>query len=256
MSAQNPLANRKAALVDTAATLQRTIRAMLAFAWMMIATAPLLPGEAVEHVDKVTVSVLAAPKPKAIAILLPGGDGVLELGEKGFAREETNFLVRARQRFVDAGFVAIVVDRKDGPRASDGENLHAVAKWAHEKFALPIFFVGTSRGTISALSAPEGKHVHGVVLTSTVTVEKKGKETVYDDKAPDVPVLMIHADDDACPASPVDGARVFARKVKAKLIEMHVGKGDGDRCGGESPHGFMGSEQKVVDAIAAWCAAQ
>lgn len=129
------------------------------------------------------LSVPEAGKARAVAILFPGGAGKVDL-ERESARkvlDRGNFLVRARQLFAGYGIAAAVVDSpSDHPRGMDDEfrlgethtdDIAKVVANLKSRFpGLPLFLVGTSRGTISvaAAGARLGKATDGVVLTSTV----------------------------------------------------------------------------------------
>src|SRR5215217_6578697 len=116
----------------------------------------------------VTQSYFLTSLPKqldAVAILFPGSGGLIQLRSEGgqpkFAAG--NFLVRSRAEFVKRGVVAAILDapsdQQRGWGMSDefrlGEN-HAVdisAVIADLRMRLPnvpLFLIGTSRGTISA----------------------------------------------------------------------------------------------------------
>ena len=145
-----------------------------------MATLPTRPG--------VTQSYFIAglpQNPRAIALLFPGSGGLIRLREeKGQIRfGQNNFLVRTRGEFVKRGIIAAIVDapsdRQSGWGMSDEFRLGeehftdisaAVADLGKRFPAMPIFLVGTSRGTISAaaLGARFGQQAAGVVLTSTM----------------------------------------------------------------------------------------
>ena len=124
-----------------------------------------------------------AGKARAVALLFPGGAGKVDL-ERESARallDRGNFLVRSRRLFAGHGITAAVLDAPSDQslgmedhfrlRSAHAEDIGRVVADVKSRFpGLPVYLVGTSRGTVSAASA--GKHlgsaVAGVVLTSTV----------------------------------------------------------------------------------------
>src|SRR5262249_17726681 len=144
---------------------------------------------------------LATPKaaPVATVILLPGDDGRL------FALSE-NFLVRSQHMFVDEGFLVAILDtpsdrtslaRVSSDHARDVGTLIAALRAA---VPVPVWLVGTSMGTISAVSVASQLDTggpDGIVLTSTVQQAlNAGVDRVR------VPTLVVHNKYDSCPVSP------------------------------------------------------
>ena len=126
-----------------------------------------------------------APPPKAVAVMFPGGEGLLRLRTEGNSvkfSQGRNFLVRTRGMFRDAEVAVAIVDSpSDQQRAGmdDGfrtgrahvEDITAVVKDLRARFSgAKIFLIGTSKGTLSAAYAGRalGAGVDGVVLTSSV----------------------------------------------------------------------------------------
>src|SRR5439155_220001 len=116
--------------------------------------------------DRMTLQceVRGAP-PAGVAVLFPGGEGLLGLRVEGGAvkfRQQGNFLVRTRTLMRDRQVgVAIVDSPSDQQRAGmdDGfrtgrahvADVAAVVKDLKQRFpGAKIFLIGTSRGTISA----------------------------------------------------------------------------------------------------------
>ena len=125
-----------------------------------------------------------------------------------------------------------------------------------------MWLVGTSRGSTSAANAadniPDGGP-DGLVLTSSVGVSSKhgGNVLDFDLASITIPVLVVHHIEDGCAVTPVSGAKdIKAALSGSKSAELMIvdggSSGSGRACGATSHHGFLGIEQKVVDAIAAW----
>src|SRR6266542_1047081 len=136
----------------------------------------------------VTQSYFLTSTPKnlqAAAVLFSGSGGLLQLRtEKGQPKfNQGKFLVRSRAEFVKRGVVAAIVDASSDQQGgwgmgdefrfgdSHSSDTSAVIEDLEKRFAgLPLFLVGTSRGTISAaaLGARLGERVAGAILTSSM----------------------------------------------------------------------------------------
>jgi hypothetical protein len=160
---------------------------------------------------------IAPDSPKAVVMLYAGGHGGLRLDPYGtFGWGEYNFLVRSRQLFVSSGLTVAVIDapsdrqttpflngfRQTSEHAADAK---AVIAWLRAHANVPVWLVGTSRGTQSvasiAIALTDGGGPDGVVLTSTILRDVKGGRSVADMNlsALRIPVLVVHHQDDACP---------------------------------------------------------
>ena len=201
---------------------------------------------------------------QAAAVLFNGGGGAVGLRRR-IPRPGANFLVRSRGLFVARGVVTAVIDvPTDVTTMSDGyrmggrhaDDVRAVVDELRRRFpALPVFLVGTSRGTVSAAyaGAALGDRVAGVVLTSTVFNSTRGGAGVsgFDWDRIHSRLLFVHHVDDACVATPY----AMAQRVAAGrgLVSVHGGDTPrSDPCEAFSAHGFLGGEAPVVGAIVQW----
>ncbi len=214
-------------------------------------------------------------KPEAIAILFPGSGGDIRLRSDGgdIKFSPGNFLVRVRGEFVKRGIVTVVIDVPSDQRAGWGMSdefrfgkehlidVQAVIADLGKRFpGLPIFLVGTSRGSISAasLGARLDGAVAGVVLTSSMfrASNPRAREpgpglSRFDVGTIKVPVLIVHHREDACPVSPYGDAASLARMFP--LVSVTGGlPPTSDACEPMSPHGYLGRETETVDAIVNW----
>lgn len=223
--------------------------------------------------------VIKAKNPQAAVILLPGGAGIVDLSYDGPGKTG-NFLVRSRRDFAANGLMVVLMDaasdwkkRKKGlkgKRLTDehAQDIAAVIKWVRERVQVPVWLVGTSRGTISAVHAAasldKDKGPDGLVLTASVTEPgNKGRPTVFDARLEQItqPVLLVHHEKDACKVSPPEGAERLRQALtgagKTELLTFSDGKAkSGKECKGYSWHGFLGIERKVIDAISKWLTTQ
>ncbi|MEP6791554.1 MAG: alpha/beta hydrolase, partial [Ramlibacter sp.] len=133
---------------------------------------------------------LPAGKPSAVVLLLTGGNGQVGIYDNGSLRNEGNFLVRSRALFVSHGLAALVLDPpSDHSRApflggtfrdsaEHMADIGAAVAWARQRFSVPVWVVGTSRGTHSAANAAVmlagASAPDGIVLTSSVLAANRG----------------------------------------------------------------------------------
>ena len=210
----------------------------------------------------------AAGKAQAVAVLFAGGAGKVNLErEAGRAvLDRGNFLVRSRRLFTASGIVAAVMDvpsdqshgLEDEFRlgAAHAEDIGRVVADLRSRFpGLPIFLVGTSRGSISAASAGRrlGNRVDGVVLTATLFLASRRGPGLsgFDFSSIPVPLLFVHHPDDGCAFTPYSEAKRLADRYP--LISVSGGSpAQSKPCEAMSAHGFLGREADAVDAIAKW----
>lgn len=234
-------------------------------------------------------------EPAAVLMLFPGGDGrlALELGQRQTG--STNFLIRTRYHFAAQGFAVAALDaasdflnHNHAPTLDANGFLHGSGLTGHRlpnrlhggKYAqdlaavitdlrlrypgLPLWAVGTSRGTISAALAALADVPNppdGIVLTSSLT-----GPNAFGDLSPaninlgaiNVPTLIVTNQDDECPnTKPEDSKRLKKRFTGSPRVQVRIFNG-GDilslsgPCDPLSGHGFFGIEQKVIEAIGKW----
>lgn len=220
--------------------------------------------------EGVTTPVFWEPTeaPKATVLLFPGGIG-------GFGRVEAgrptsrNFLVRSMGEFLAQGYnVAIFGKPSDTPDLGYQERISAahmvdireVLKAVKQKSALPVWLVGTSRGTVSATAAAiklQGD-IAGLILTSSIVAwDKVGAVPRQDLAALRVPVLVLHHAKDECRQTlPRDVGYILKGLTAApvKKLVMVEGGADptGDACEAFHWHGFIGMEAEAVKLITGW----
>ncbi|NQV84966.1 MAG: alpha/beta hydrolase [Rhodospirillales bacterium] len=213
---------------------------------------------------------------KAIAVLFPGGSGKVNVKNDGtFKGTKGNFLTRSREKFSAHGLVTVLFDAPSDHKDKKGLTFEyrmteehagdiklAIAKLRKAFPGLPVWLVGTSRGSTSAANVAaniKDGGPDGVVLTSSVGVSSKhgGNVLDFDLAGITLPVLVTHHQEDGCGVTPVSGAKdikvALTGSKSAELMIFEGGdSGSGRECGATSHHGYLGIEQKVVDAIAAW----
>jgi pimeloyl-ACP methyl ester carboxylesterase len=209
----------------------------------------------------VTQSILftGVAHPAASLILFPGNFGLIR-AVRG------NFLIRVVPNFVALDFNVAVADAPsdqpngmpDAFRMSEAHatDIAAVVAFLRQRAAVPVWLVGTSRGTISAASIGVRlgpPRVAGVVLTSTVWLQGIPQVPLEQLR---VPTLIVHNRNDGCQASPFGAAAAGLGRLSAaptkELIAVAGGRSRSAACEAQSPHGYYGIEDQVVPLIGAW----
>ena len=224
-------------------------------------------------VSNITTSYWWMPRANATAtvLLISGGGG--GMGYDGTLPRSDNFLVRTRELFAAKGLNVAVLglssDMRNLTQNIRSEPGHAqdvltVARALRAASALPVWLVGTSRGTISAAAAAildQGQVVDGIVLSSgygsaqlylrTSVLSQQGIDTIK------VPTLIYHHKNDGCRATSASGvsgmvAALSAAPIKKLWLVEGGGPPSGDPCEPRGHHGFVGMEQQAVDDITGW----
>ena len=231
----------------------------------------------------------APSTPKGLVVLFTGGNGDtgITLNPDGTLTAGRNFLVRSAQLFAERGYKAVTIDRpllELGPpkvpefqtnaefdlyRVSmdhriDIETVLAVVN----TYGLPVFFAGTSRGTLSTV-AQHSPSV-GVSLSSPVT--SPSGQNLYIGH-PDhlnlqpgfvtVPARVLAHELDGCFVTTPQGAVKLHVAFKHAQVDSHYNSIDGgfdltgqtvdgvtiDACDALTYHGYLGIENDAVDQI-------
>jgi len=220
------------------------------------------------------IVLLSPENPKAAVVLFPGGHGGLQILPNGsFKWGKGNFLVRTREMFAAQGLLVAVVDapsdRQSPPYLSmfrqtpeHVADIKAVIAWLKQQAKLPVWLVGTSRGTQSAAFVatrlpPADGGPDGLVLTSTILSDNKGRPVPEMDLDKiSVPVLVVHHKRDGCKHCAYAEIPGLMDKLGAaprkELLTFDGGQDRGDPCEALAHHGFNGIEKDVVVKIAQW----
>ena len=272
--------SRREAENDSGAGRRLTIGALIGFTIGLLQTPPAGAQEIVSLPTRagVTQSYFLTSAPgqlQAIAILFPGSGGRIQLrsdgGQPKFAGG--NFLVRSRAEFVKRGVIAAIVDApsdhqggwgmRDEFRLGEDHAVDIGAVIADLKKRLPhlpLFLIGTTRGTISAavLAARLGPSIAGTVLTATMfrPAGRRSNEpgpglSKFDFGSIQVPLLFAHHVSDLCSVTPYGDAARFSDKFP--LITVWGGlPPESSPCEARSQHGFLGKESETVEQIVNW----
>ncbi len=213
-------------------------------------------------------------RPRATLVMLPGGTGDIGIERDGDLRHDKNFVVRTRDLWLAKGYAVLIPDTVDrlnlrGLRASPayGAFVKQLVEVAYGKLERPVVLLGTSQGTIAAVNGatrtPQAGPLAALVLTESVSrAGRKSTETVFDANpaAVRVPTLIVANRSDGCDVAPPGAAgQVAAAFTRASLVKVLTVSGgvtrSDDPCSSQTPHGYDGIEQTVVDGIGRWLAA-
>ena len=211
------------------------------------------------------------PSPKAVAnvILFAGGHGRLQLPRSGrnpyIPWGKNNFLVRTKDKFRKHGFSVAVVDapfdiedkvhvyfsRTSKHHVTD---IRAIITFMKEENGLPVWLVGTSRGTESAahLAIHNNGNIDGLVLTATMN-----SILFWDIDKIRIPTLIVSHEKDGCAHTPPEAAKKIAKGlINSPTVRAEYVSGGrlakSKPCDALSEHGFYGIESKTVDRIASF----
>lgn len=216
------------------------------------------------------ILLITPDAPKAAVILFTGGEGAVNIDSDGHLGNSGNFLVRSRELFAEHGLMVAVIDKPSDradltnfrETAGHVADVKAVLTWLRGQAKLPVWLVGTSRGTQSAAYVAvqlkdDAQRPDGLVLTSTIL--RDSKDTAVPEMEIDkltLPVLVVHHEQDGCKHCQFSDISSLMDKLVAsqrkQLISFTGGLNKGNPCGARAYHGYNGLESSVVDKIAAW----
>jgi len=223
---------------------------------------------------QVTQSYLLMPAtadaPKAVALLFPGGNGLIRLPRDGSLPNygpRGNFLVRTREQLRDSELAVALVDAPsdrqdvgmdDAFRSSPehANDIAAVVRDLKRRYAgARMILIGTSRGTVSAayVARALAGEIDAVALTSSVFLSNRRHRGLSGFDFSDIKarLLFVHHKDDGCDICPYDVARRLGATYA--LISVRGGKpAESGPCAPLSEHGYFGREAETVAAIKAW----
>ena len=208
------------------------------------------------------------PDPRAVLIMLPGGNGMVEIDKNGgIRRMGESFLLRTLPLWQAQGFAVVVMTPPNGMSllghrhsAAYAATIGEVVDWLRGLAEVPVWLIGTSQGAIAAIGAGArlGGKIAGIVVASSITGRSSSGETLFDADPGlvAVPTLLVANSADTCPASPpADAARIAEALVSAtrkEVLYLESGAAKGQPCDAESPHSFFGIEATTVERIAQW----
>jgi pimeloyl-ACP methyl ester carboxylesterase len=213
----------------------------------------------------------APANPRAALVMLPGGNGMVEIGNDGSIRRlGGSFLLRTLLLWQAHGFAVAVLSTPNGMSllgyrhtAAYAATIGQVVDFVRSHANIPVWLVGSSQGSTAAVSGGarlNGK-IAGIVVTSPITGRSSAGETLFDSEPElvEVPALIVANTGDACPASPpADAPKIAAALTHAprkEIVYMQSVAIEGQRCDEISPYSFFGIEAATVERIVEWIGA-
>jgi len=222
-------------------------------------------------------AILAKPaKPTDTALLyFRGYPGIARIQSVADKQRNLQPFMRMNQRILaEEGIALVVMDcptdewgaRPPRPPTTCFDNYrsskeHAddvrsvIAKLRDEHGFSKIYVMGHSMGSVSSrwLAKNLGNEISGSIHSASMN--KWGRDGFsnsvsgfsYDTIA--APVLHVHNENDACPATPYSMVKEYARE---NLLTVRGGVPEGDPCGGTHLHSYQGREELVVRSIVSW----
>ncbi len=201
-------------------------------------------------------------------LLMPGSPGIMKIQSAESFAMKGNFLIRSRRHWLDRQTIVFSVDAPSDEWFRFSVYFRSTQRYAQDILALvgairtqygalPVTFVGTSEGSVSAYyaaQAVQGADVK-VIFSSSLflsTNNSRGLVALSFDNYP-VPILWVHHASDPCRFTPYFEAQRMAEKSHAPLLTIRSSNaGSGHPCEAQSPHGFVGAEKETVHAMKAW----
>jgi len=191
-------------------------------------------------------AVLIRPgAPRASVILLPGGDGSIQAGDRGDIHGLLgNQLVRTRKSYAARGLAVLVADY--------GTNLASAVEYM-AAIKRPVTVIATSRGTLRAAEGiAGGAHPDALVLTSGFLSPESGSNSnvmsILGSPAALPRTLIIHHRQDSCKFTLPAGVYPFIKwsAGRARVVWVSGGADEGDACEARAHHGFNGLDGQIV----------
>jgi hypothetical protein len=209
----------------------------------LITTARFANGDAVPYIlDSVGQDA------KYVIILFPGGSGVMnprmQDGKLVYGLWG-NFLLRARQHFVDADFSTVSTNATDSE-----ERIQAVLDDIARRFPkAKVYLAGTSNGThyTMKLAGYLQDRIAGEIHSSS-----RAQIYWFDARQYRNRHLVIHHVNDWCRVTPYSAAVRSHEAYGNDFIAMEGGISTGNDCEAFAHHGFNGIERETAEEIKAW----
>lgn len=215
-------------------------RPAVVVALLALSLAPAAAGEAVQLSGG--YGLLNAPRsPRAAVVLVPGGNGYLNIRpDGGFSALGGNQLVRTRRAYAAAGVASLVVD--------GGVSVASAVTYLRTRFSRPVTVVATSRGSLRVAGALSARP-NGVAITAGFLDQVRGQ---VGSPAALPPTLVVHHRRDGCRVTPPSAVEPFKAwgGARVRVVWIDGGSDQGDPCQARGHHGFAGLDGRVVGAVA------
>ena len=209
-----------------------------------------------------------SPHPSWVLILFPGGDGRLALAQSGPRRANGNFVIKTARYWIDAWQATAMFDAPSDHAATGMgdpfrlsrnavQDIAAAVAAARQRYpGAKVALLSTSRGTITVgnVLKRDPALADAYILTSPVTQAHRTQLGLSGMSWPGnkARVLVVANEQDGCFVSPFGAAKTMAAANGFDFIAASSSAATGDQCGPKSPHGYLGIENPVLDAIGKW----
>ena len=222
--------------------------------------------------------------PKGAVILFAGDDGRLDIQPDGTIRFlQENFLVRARDLFVRAGYTTLVPDLARDMKEGEADvvagyrgsqdyavDVNQMVRYMRSQGARKVWTIGTSRGTLSVANyvarywTPRERTPDGQIYTSGFWQLSDEEFTIWklanhNARRLRLPTLLVVHEQDVCPdTNPVTYLDAFKKWLSDGGVAFSVMTFTGGKppesgpCNALSQHGFYGLDEEVVKRITGW----
>lgn len=208
----------------------------------------------------------ASPHPAWVLILFAGGNGRIALAQSG-PRQAGNFVIKTAPYWISAGQATAMFDTPSdqdagmddafrlGPQAA--QDIAAAVAAARQRYpGAKVALLSTSRGTVTVGNVLKRNPAlaDAYILTSPVTQANRSHPGLSAMTWPGnkARVLVVSNEQDGCPVSPFGAAKSMAAANGFDFIAASSSAATGGQCGPRSPHGYLGIEDSVLDAIRKW----
>jgi hypothetical protein len=218
--------------------------AQLTLAALIAGAAPLAVQNTAQAQEIVSIGwgrallTMPAAKPRAVVVLVPGGDGDIGISADGSVERDRNWIVRTRGAYLKAGIASLLLDA--------GADIGTAITEAR-KIAPRVVVVAMSRGS-TRIPAALSARPDGLVLASSFLDQV---QTRLGDAGALPPTLVIHHRRDDCQRTHFEQVPGFMSWAgpRARLVWIDGGQNEGNPCGNRAYRGFVGREGAVVSAI-------
>lgn len=202
--------------------------------------------------------LIATDNPKALVILLMGGDGKVGIFDGGSARSNHTF-VRSQALWPQYGINSVLVDSKDnlsikggGRLTEDYQNrLLTIVNYYKDKYRVPVWLFGHSNGSVSVTEFVnrfgDKNTISGFIIAGT-------EQTAILKDNTRLPVLAIHHVQDTCWTTPISASEDMIKNrpknTRAEFVTMDGGISTGNVCWALAYHGFNQKEDELVKTAA------